>query len=103
MPKQFDVFRNPYAQSAKQMPYLMVIQHHAFEALSTTVVIPLRDRKLPPEPRFNPSFEIEGKFYVLMPELMAAMDKKPLKQHIGNLNMYQLEIKQAVDILLGGV
>jgi toxin CcdB len=103
MLRQFDVFRNPNTQSAKQIPYLMIIQHHEFEALSTTVVIPLRDRKLPPEPRFNPIFEVEGKFYVLMPELMAAMDKKSLKQHIANLDKYQLEIKQAVDILLGGV
>jgi toxin CcdB len=103
MLKQFDIFRNPNAQSAKRIPYLMVIQHHEFDALSTTVVIPLRDRQLPPEPRFNPVFEVEGKFYVMMPELMAAMDKKSLKQQIGSLGMYQLEIKQAVDILLGGV
>lgn len=69
------------------------------------LVAPLRKptTAIMPKERINLLLDVEGEIYMLLPELMAAVEKKSLKKYICNLQEMQLEIKHAVDILLGGV
>ncbi len=103
--RQFDVYLNPNSQLAARFPLILVLQHHDLDNMHTVVVAPLRKwtTSLMPKQKLNLRFEIEAENYMLLPELMAAIDKRTLKKYVYNLLDHQLEIKRAVDVLLGGV
>jgi toxin CcdB len=102
---QFDVYENPNMQTASRFPYVMTIQHHDFSEMRTVVVAPLQKltAATKPKKKLNLMLIIEAKDYILLPELMAAVDKKSLKKYVCNLKEKHLDIKQSINVLLGGV
>jgi toxin CcdB len=105
MMRQFDVYQNSNGQMAAKFPYVLLVQHHDLSDMHTMLVAPLRKltSAMIPKEKLNLLVDIEGGIYMFLPELMAAVDKRSLKKYICNLQELQLEIKQSVDILLGGV
>jgi hypothetical protein len=102
---QFDVYQNPNTQLSDRFPYLMILQHHDLSDIQTVVVAPLQKvtAHTIAKQKLNLIFDIKSEKHMLLPELMAAIDKKTLKKYVENLAESHLEIKQAIDILLGGV
>lgn len=98
---QFDVYRNPSAVSGKRAPYLVEVQGNYCDIISTCVVIPLVSAgEFIPAPVLNPTFEINGRNYVLSTAETTAVSRSKLGTPIGSLKSLRDEIIQAIDRLL---
>ncbi|MFZ5468233.1 MAG: CcdB family protein [Myxococcota bacterium] len=103
-PRQFDVFRNPNAATARAVPWLLVIQADLLEDFPTRAVIPLvRPSALQvPASRLNPSFEISGERAILLTQQIGAVPKRSLKERVAVLADQRTKIIGAIDFLLAG-
>ena len=78
---QFDVFRNPNADTAKRVPYLVDVQHDLVAVFDSRVVVPLvdpafvRDRLVL---RLMPVFTLDDRRLVLMPQSIASLPTRTL-------------------------
>lgn len=97
---RFDVHRSRWSEDS----LLVIVQADIFESLDTRLAIPLlptrTDRR--PVTRLNPTFEIEGKTYVLYTQHTLAVPVNGLKVPIANLAGHRDEIVAAVDFLQQG-
>lgn len=103
--KQFDVFRNPNAGSARTVPWLLLIQSDLLDEFPTRMVAPLvRPTALGvPATRLNPTFQIDGEPAVMLTQQLGAVPKRALKQKVASLERQRQNIIAAIDFLLGGV
>jgi toxin CcdB len=103
---QFDVYRNANAATRTRIPYLLDVQSDLLDTLATRIVVPLCKPEVlsgKPAERLNPSFEIEGrKFLMLTPEL-AGVSRKALGERVANLATERLAIIAALDLALTGI
>ena len=83
---RFDVYPNP-GRHASATPYLLEVQSDLLDELDSRVVIPLRDAaQFPPvrlPERLMPTFEIEGKPFVLETPKLAAVPLRVRGPHHG--------------------
>lgn len=96
---RFDFYRMPRGQG-----FLVDVQADILSDLRTRLVVPLRP--LPeigkPMTRLNPTFKIDGKIFLLMPQQMAAIPFIELKERLGSLMDHRDEIVIALDMALQG-
>lgn len=103
MIRQFDVFTNPGSSTRSAAPYIVVLQSHLFEALSTVVVAPLM-RIAPPSNESKVLLEVEfgGEPLVLNAALLANIEHRMLGRSHGTLSAYEDDIRRALDRLFTG-
>jgi toxin CcdB len=98
---RFDVYARPGASADG---YVIDLQADLLDELSTRVVAPLLPPAIAPKPArdLNPTFEIEGKPYVLLIQFIAAVPARELRVPVASLAPSGGDITRALDILLVG-
>jgi toxin CcdB len=99
---QFDVFRNPSSRTRWQLPLLLDVQSDLLRQSTRRVVVPLArahevaelDRTL------NPTFDIEGVRYALLPTDIAPIPARQLGEAMTSLVDEGETILAAMDLLL---
>ena len=103
---RFDVYCNPEAARAVDVPYLLDVQCDVLSALDSRVVVPLRRVErfaavgLPKN--LAPVFEIEGVACFLEVPKLAAVPARILKAPVASLAQNGSEITGALDFLFQG-
>jgi len=97
---KFDVFRRRTGTG-----YLLDCQADLLKQLNTRFVVPLLPAESAPRPaaRLNPTFQLEGQSYVMMTQFAAAVLISELGEKVGSLIDRDVEISNALDILISGV
>ena len=96
---KFDVFRRREGDG-----YLLDCQADLLRGLNTRFVVPLLPARDAPTPaaRLNPVFELEGKSYVMMTQFAAAVSVTELGEKIVSLSDRDIDIINALDMLISG-
>ena len=96
---KFDVYANPGGAG-----FLLDCQADLLSELTSRFVVPLLPLKKAPKParRLNPVFQIEGSSYVMVTQFAATVPARSLKDRIVSLVEYEIEIGNALDMLLSG-
>ncbi len=96
---KFDVFRRREGDG-----YLLDCQADLLSRLNTRFVVPLLPALEAPKPaaRLNPVFELEGKSYVMMTQFAAAVPAAELGERIVSLSDRDIDIINALDMLISG-
>lgn len=91
-----------YASTDKTL--LLDVQADFLWAIATRLVVPLvpLDIAPPQGARLNPIFSIEDTRYLMLPQLMTAVPKSLLKDHVTDLSAHRDEIVAALDMVLHG-
>jgi len=103
---QFDVYRNPVAARAHDIPYLLDVQAGLLDGLATRVFIPLlRPGAIGGKPAgiLNPLLAVEGKTWILLTQELAGIPIKPFKRPVANLADERETILRAVDFAISGI
>lgn len=101
--RQFDVVENPNEGTRAKAPFLVVLQSHFLDALSTTIVAPLFwPHVIPAENGVMLAVDLGEDQFVLDLALLANIETRRLRRTVGSLAKYDLEIRRAVDRLLTG-
>jgi len=100
---QFDVYENEDADSNKNIPFLLDVQHSLHNDLVTRVVVPLLSVSLGGEARkLCPGFNIMGRDVIMGTPEMAGYPARNLRNKVASLAEQRAEILAAVDFLLNG-
>lgn len=102
---QFDVYRNPVAASAKDMPFLLDVQSDLLADLATRVFVPLvRPDVMPGKPAaiLNPILAVEGTPYLLLTQELAGVPLKRFKRPVVNLAAERETVLRALDFVISG-
>lgn len=103
MIRQFDVFTNPDASTRSKAPYIVVLQSHLFEALSTVVVAPLMRIGTPSsDSKVLLEVEFGGEALVMDVALLANIEQRMLGRPRGGLIEHEDAIRRALDRLFTG-
>lgn len=103
MIRQFDVVANPDAVMRDRAPYLVVLQSHFLQALTTVIVAPLiPPRIVQADGAISLSVLFEEQAFTLDVGLMANIDRRRLKRAVGNLVAHDYAISRAIDRLFTG-
>jgi toxin CcdB len=80
-------------------------QADLLSGLKTRVVAPLvAEAKAPPPARhLNPVFELRGERFVLMTQLLSAVEVRELGEKMGSLDSESERVMGALDFLISGV
>lgn len=103
---QFIVYRNKNPATKSRIPYLLDVQSNLLSELDTRVVIPLyvstalKGKMLT---TLTPTFEIEGKEYVLMTPQLAGISRKELGAEVAEFSTHRDAIITALDFLITGI
>ncbi|MFZ1772983.1 MAG: CcdB family protein [Rhizobiaceae bacterium] len=94
-----DVHRNP-----KGGGFILDVQNDIFDIIGSRVVVPLMpgDTYVRLAARLNPEFEIDGRRYVMLTQLIAAVPAAILGAPAANLGEHHGEITEALDMLFQG-
>jgi len=100
---QFDVYRNPGADS-RRIPYLLDVQSDLLAGVATRVVVPLvrASEYAKPTRRLQPAFEVEGKAMVMLTTDLASVLRSELGAKVTSLADRRDEIAAALDFLFFG-
>ena len=96
---KFDVFRRRSGAG-----YLLDCQADLLSQLNTPFVVPLLPAGEAPKPaaRLNPVFELEGRSHVMMTQFAAAVPVTELGEKIVSLSDRDIDIINALDMLISG-
>jgi len=103
MPR-FDVWTNPSRRTAREIPFLLSVQHELFDDLATVVVVPCFRASAVPRPftKLTPTIELAGeRVVVMMPEL-SGVPRSALGEKVGNAAAESAAILGALDFLISG-
>jgi toxin CcdB len=101
--RQFDVFTNPSPSTRSRAPYIVVLQSHLFEELSTLVVAPLMRIGAPSsESKVLLEVEFGGETLVMNAALLANIERHLLSRSRGSLTAHEDAIRRALDRLFTG-
>lgn len=104
--KRFDVHRNADPASARQVPYLLVLQSDLLEDFPTRVVAPLIRPKGAggtPASLLNPILAVEEQRVVMFTQQIAGVPKRYLGKFICNVESERDNIVRALDFLFDGI
>ena len=98
---QFDVHQNPSRHSSAVFPYLVEIQSDSLDLLQRKIVVPLAHISTPDhiDPTLNPSFQILGETFVIVPMDIASISESALGDVVGSLKSESDLIIGALDLL----
>jgi toxin CcdB len=99
---QFDVHRNP-GRHRNSIPFVVIVQSTLFDDYRRRVVVPLVSESAVGKvanPRFNPTFHIEGQSVVLHPLEIVSVAKENLGEWVCSLHEAADQIISALDELL---
>lgn len=84
--------------------YLLIVQSHFHDGLSSRVVVPVLPRnKAPPGSQgLNPEIAIAGEPHLLFPQYLSSIPKRELGVLAGNLEVERDAITRALDLLFTG-
>jgi toxin CcdB len=101
---QFDVYENEDADSNKNIPFLLDVQHSLHNDLATRVVVPLLSVSLGGGElrKLCPRFNIMGRDVIMGTPEMAGYPARNLRNKVASLAEQRAEILAAVDFLLNG-
>lgn len=103
---QFTVYKNKNQNTKTRIPYLLDVQSNLLSDLDTRVVIPLfaltalKGKILT---TLTPTFEIEGRAYVLMTPQLAGISRKELGPEVTDFSVHRDAIIAALDFLITGI
>ncbi len=101
--RQFDVFPNPSPRSRGAVPYLLVMQSHFLDEMTTTLIAPLvREPRSGEFSRVSVAIEFDGEALHASLAEMAPILRASLRQAIGNASAYEFAIRRALDRLFTG-
>ncbi len=103
---QFTVHRNTNPATKAAVPYLLNVQSNLLEDLGTRIAVPLypaATMKGKTIQTLTPTFEIDGKQYVMMTPQLAGISKKLLGASVADLFAKRDEIISALDLLIAGI
>lgn len=103
---QFTVYKNKNQNTKARIPYLLDVQSDLLSDLDTRVVIPLFSSaafKGKALTSLMPTFEIEGKPFVLMTPQLAGISKKELGSEVADLSAHRDSIIASLDFLITGI
>lgn len=97
---RFDVFSAPPGD----VGFVLVVQTEFLDHLHTRVIVPLLPPALVPAPTrdLNPIFTIGSAALLLGTQFINTIDRRLLKQPVGNLASERDAITRALDLLLTG-
>jgi toxin CcdB len=99
---QFDVHRNP-GRHRDSIPFVVVVQSALYDDYRRRVVVPLVNKSSlgkVANPRFNPTFRIEGRAVVLHPLEIVSVARENLGEWVDSLEEEGDQIMSALDELL---
>jgi toxin CcdB len=84
--------------------YLLEVQSELLDQLDTRIVVPLICASDAPKPmrRLNPIVVVNGKNHVLVPQFLAAIQRKELGEPNSNLAHLHDDIRAAMDMVFIG-
>lgn len=103
---QFTVHRNTNPTTKAAIPFLLNVQSDLIEDLGTRVAVPLYPAaamKGKAIRTLTPTFEIDGKQYVMMTPQLAGIPKKLLGAPVADISAKRDEIISALDLLITGI
>ena len=103
---QFTVHRNPNPANKAAIPFLLNVQSDLIVDLDTRVAVPLYPAAAMKGiiiRTLMPTFEIDGKQYVMMTPQLAGIPKKVLGTAVTDLSNKRDEIIAALDLLIIGI
>lgn len=102
--RQFDVYRNPDAETSDAHPYLVVLQSDAVFNIDTCVVAPLvSPRTIKFFERLLPFATVNGVQYVIAVPAMAAIPVEAIGAPVANLESERYRISAAIDLVFTGI
>jgi toxin CcdB len=99
---QFDVHRNP-GRHRDTIPFVVIVQSALYDDYRRRVVVPLVDKSSlgkVTNPRFNPTFRINGQSVVLHPLEIVSVARENLGERVDSLEAEGDKIISALDELL---
>jgi toxin CcdB len=99
---QFDVHRNP-GRHRDTIPFVVIVQSALYDDYRRRVVVPLVDKSSlgkVTNPRFNPTFRINGQSVVLHPLEIVSVARENLGERVDSLEAQGDKIISALDELL---
>lgn len=103
---QFSVHRNTNPDTKTAIPYLLNVQSDLLDDLATRIVVPLlpaNAMKGKTLKTLTPTFEIDGRQYVMLTPQLAGVPKKILGATVADLASKRDEIIAALDLLITGI
>lgn len=103
---QFAVYKNTNSATKAAVPFLLDVQSDLLAELGTRVVVPLYTASAMKGKilkTLTPTFEIEGRQYVMVTPQMAGIAKKQLGTQVAELSAQRNEIIAALDLLITGI
>jgi hypothetical protein len=101
--RQFDVVQNPEPAMRDRAPYLVVLQSHFLQALTTVIVAPLIPIQIvQPDGAISLPISFQEQDFTLDIGLMANIDRRRLKRAVGHLGQHDYAISRAIDRLFTG-
>lgn len=101
---QFDIYRNPNAETNQMVPYLLDVQADLLESLATRVVVPLIAASAMAKAirHLNPQFQIGDAAVVMSTAELAGVSIRAIGEKVGSLKEHRDEIIAALDFLFVG-
>ena len=102
---QFDVYRNPSANTSKRVPYILNVQSDLLDSINTRVVVPL----FTPEAMdkivntLTPEFTVEKQRVVMSTTELATVSARNLGKPVCSLSEHRNQIIAALDLLFTGI
>jgi hypothetical protein len=104
MTSQFDVFRHPGRDRAKDRPYVLIVQTRFLDHMKTRVCAPLVVAgAFLKQTRLNPTLRVEDTDVFLSPTELATLPVQVLGTPITNLESDRDRIVAALDLVFTGI
>lgn len=103
MTHQFDVVINPLRSRRADVPYLLCVQHHLLDHLTTRLIAPLRSEKPAAPNRLCPALKVDRDTVFLDPTDLYAAPVRMLGDPIANLDADRDRIVAALDLVFTGI
>lgn len=102
---QFDIHARPGRHPDDPVEYLLDLQTELLDTLQTRLAAPLvrRETVNAPLAPLNPVIAVNGKPYLLLTQLCAAVPQRALGAKVGTAQAQRSEIVKALDFLVSGI
>lgn len=101
--RQFDVFPNPSPRSRVAAPFVVLMQSHFMDLMTTALIAPLiREPRSGDFTRVSVEVRLNGETLYLSLAEMAPILRSHLRRSVGNITTYEDDVRRALDRLFTG-